>query len=204
MKITYEIDKEIKAEDLDDIIEEPEIVRVTDFGTRSLESFQDDLNDAHRTGQPIIPIVIDTHGGDAYACQAMISAILDCELPVATIVTSKAMSAGAILFMFGTDGHRYMDPNATLMIHDIGSWTGGKNEDIKSDSKHIDWLNQTVYKRASKHLGHKDTYLLDLIKKEHHHVDWYLTAKDAKKHKIVNHLRVPKMHVEVKLNITFG
>ena len=55
----------------------------------------------------------------------------------------------------------------------------------------------------SLHLGHKADYLGNLIK-EHNHVDWFLNAKDAKKHNIANHLKIPNYNIEIGLNVTFG
>ena len=65
---------------------------------------------------------------------AMISAIKHSELPVSTIVEGKAMSCGAILFSFGEQGLRFMDPDATLMIHDVSSMEYGKVEEIKASA----------------------------------------------------------------------
>ena len=96
-----------------------------------------------------------------------------------------------------------MHPDACLMIHDVGSFTRGKIEDMKVDIKTTDDMNQRMYKRLSKRLGHKPEYIGDLIK-ENHHIDWYLTAKDAKKHNITNHLKVPSFEAEISLSYKFG
>lgn len=203
MRIFYNIDP-----NLDRIIIEkspaanPVVIHVTAFDDEAVEDFQDDMDDAHRTGQPVIPIVVNSYGGSAYGCLGMVSAIQNAKLPVATICTSKAMSAGAILFCFGTEGYRFMDPNAILMIHDVASDTFGKIEDIKADATHVDYLNKTMYKRVAKHLGHPENYFTDLVKR-HNHVDWYMTAKEAKTHKIANHLRVPNFEVKISLDIKF-
>jgi ATP-dependent protease ClpP protease subunit len=188
---------------LDDLFEKPKIIRVNKFDEDSLEDFEEEMDEAHRTGQDVIPIVVDSYGGSAYGILGMISSIENAELPIATILTSKAMSAGAILFCFGTEGYRFMHPEAWLMIHDVGSYTGGKVEEIKADAKQMDTMNQRMYRRLSKHLGHSQDYIGNLIK-ENHHVDWFLTAKDAKKHKIANHLYVPKFDVEISLSINFS
>lgn len=95
-----------------------------------------------------------------------------------------------------------MHPESWIMIHDVGGGTGGKVEEVKADAKQMDNLNQRMYKRVSKHLGHNKDYIPNLIK-ENHHVDWFLTAKDAKKHNIANHLYVPKFEIEISLNISF-
>lgn len=203
MRKLIKVDPRLNVQKISEIFKEPKVIRVNKFDEECLENFENDLNIAHNTGQPVIPIVIDSYGGSAYGTLGMIAAIENCKLPVATILTSKAMSAGAILFCFGTEGYRFMHTDAWMMIHDVGSFSAGKIEEIKSDAKQMDNLNQTMYKRVSKHLGHDASYIGNLIK-ENHHVDWFLTAKDAKKHNIANHLSVPKFDIEISLNITFG
>ena len=96
--------------------------------------------------QMVLPVVIDSYGGQVYSLMSMISDIQHSRIPVATIVQGKAMSCGAILFSFGTEGRRYMDPDATVMIHDVSSMGWGKVEEIKADAKEVERLNQKVYK----------------------------------------------------------
>jgi ATP-dependent Clp protease protease subunit len=202
MRKFYKIDPRLSIDKLDDVLDEPVIIRVNEFDEEALEDFEEDLDEAHMTGQPVIPVVIDSYGGAAYGLLGMIAAIEQSRIPVATILTSKAMSAGALLYMFGTEGYRFMHPEATMMIHDVGSFTMGKIEDIKADTTHLDHLNKSVYKRASRQIGKEANYLAGLIK-AHNHVDWFLTAKEAKQHNIANHLRVPLFEIEISLNVNF-
>lgn len=203
MNTIFNIDNRIICEDREDLLLPPMVVRVTKFDSEALEDFEEDMSDAHNTGQTVIPVLIDSYGGSVYGCRGMVDVIEQAKLPVATIVRSKAMSAGAILFAFGTEGYRYMSPDATLMIHDIADAMDGKIEDIKSDVKHLEYLNQTMYKKMAKRLGHADNYFLDLLRKNRH-LDWYLTAKDAKKHRMANHLKTPTLEVNVSVNYKFG
>lgn len=202
MKCITKIDPRLTVENVKDILRLPILVRVSKFDNIGLADLEEDISDAHETGQPIIPVLIDSYGGSVYSCLGMISAMENSRLPVATILTSKAMSAGAVLFAFGTEGYRFMDPNATMMLHDIADSPDGKLEDLKVDVKHLEHLNETVYKRMARHLGHPDDYFLQLIKKGNH-LDLYLTAKEAKKHKIANHLRVPTLEVNIAVNYEF-
>ena len=144
--------------------------------------------------------MIDSYGGQLYSLMAMISAIRYAELPVATIVEGKAMSCGAILFSFGEDGLRFMDPDATLMIHDVSSMEHGKVEEIKASAEEAERLNQKVYTMMARNCGKKDDYFLKLVHKKGH-ADWYLDADDAKKHGLVNQLRVPKMSIDISVDI---
>ena len=179
---------------------QPVIVTVNKFDEESAKEFRTKMAMAHNTGQEIIPIVIDSYGGQVYSLMSMISTIKNSELPVATIVQGKAMSCGAILFSFGEEGRRFMDPNATVMIHDVSSGQLCKVEEVKAAAKESDRLNQIVYKMMAQNCGKPDDYFLKLVDKKKH-ADWFLDATQAKKHGLANHIRVPKISVNVDVNI---
>ncbi len=203
MRTLIEIDHRLHVEDLDDLCNLPKVIRVNEFDEKALEEFEEDMDEAHQTGQPIIPVVIDSYGGSAYGLLGMVASVESSKVPVATIVTSKAMSAGAILFSFGREGFRFMHPDACLMIHDLGGFSDGKVEDIKVTANMMDEMNQRMYSRVSVHLGHSPDFIPGLIKK-HHHLDWFLTAKKAKKLNIANHLCIPTFDVKIGLDIKFN
>ncbi|MAF24234.1 hypothetical protein CL634_01410 [bacterium] len=180
----------------------PMIIRVNKFDEKSAKEFQEQIAQAHNTGQKIIPVVIDSYGGQVYSLMAMISAIKHAEIPVATIIEGKAMSCGAILFSFGDEEMRFMDPYATVMIHDVSSMEHGKVEEIKASAEETERLNQIVYKMMARNCGKKEDYFLKLVHKKGH-ADWFLDAEEAKKHGLANHLRVPKFNIEIDVNIDF-
>jgi ATP-dependent Clp protease protease subunit len=178
----------------------PIIVRVNKFDEESSKKFHQEVAQAHNTGQTIIPIVIDSYGGQVYSLMAMISAIKNAELPVATIVEGKAMSCGAILFSFGGEGRRFMDPDATVMIHDVSSMNWGKIEELKADAKEAERLNNIVYTMMAQNCGKKDDHFKKIVHKKGH-ADWYLDAEEAKKQGLANHLRVPSLNINVLVDI---
>lgn len=202
MRNTLNVDPKIRFNKIRDFIDLPVIIYVNKFDEEEVRDFEEDMDAAHESGQSIIPIVIDSFGGSCYGANSMISSILNAKLPVATILKGKAMSAGALTFGFGTEGYRFMDPNAILMIHDAACGTYGKVEEVKADAAHLEHLNETCYKRLAKHLGHPENYILDMITQQKH-ADWYLTAKEAKKHKIANHLRIPEFVTKIKVESVF-
>jgi len=181
----------------------PVIVRVNKFNEESAKEFASKIALAHNTGQKIIPVIIDSYGGQVYSLMSMIGAIKNSELPIATIVEGKAMSCGAILFSFGEEGYRFMDPNATVMIHDVSSMDMGKVEELKAGAKESDRLNTIVYKMMAQNCGKSDDYFMKIVDKKKH-ADWFLNAKEAKKHGLANHLRIPNLTVDVKLIIEFN
>jgi ATP-dependent Clp protease protease subunit len=180
----------------------PIIIRVNKFNEEEAKKFDQLIAQAHNTGQSVIPIIIDSYGGQVYSLMSMISSIKHAELPIATIVEGKAMSCGAILFSFGAEGYRFMDPNATIMIHDVSSMEHGKVEEIKASAEETERLNQIVYKMMALNCGKKDDYFLKLVHKKGH-ADWFLDPDDAKKHNLANQLRVPKFNISVNVDIDF-
>ncbi len=178
------------------------IIRVNKFDEDSAKKFSLEMAQAHNTGQDVIPIVIDSYGGQVYSLMSMIAAIKDAELPVATIVEGKAMSCGAVLFSFGEEGRRFMDPNATVMIHDVSSMDWGKVEELKASAKEADRLNSKIYHMMANNCGKKDDYFMKIVDKKKH-ADWFLDAKEAKKHNMANHLRLPTIRIKVAVDIDF-
>ena len=188
-------DKEL----IDDL---PIVIRVRKFDESAAKEFSAAVSKAQNTGQPILPVIIDSYGGQVYSLISMISDITHARIPVATIVQGKAMSGGALLFSFGKEGMRYMDPDATLMIHDVSSMTIGKVEEIKADAEETERLNQKVYKMMAKNCGHHEDYFLDIIH-ERGHADWFLEADECLKHNLTNHLHIPTLKIEVKVKFDF-
>ncbi len=178
----------------------PVIVRVNKFNEDSASKFASEVAAAHNTGQDVIPVVIDSYGGEVYSLMSMISAIKNSNLPVATIVEGKAMSCGAVLFSYGEEGRRFMDPNATIMIHDVSSMDFGKVEELKAGAKEADRLNSIIYKMMATNCGHEDSYFMEIVDKKKH-ADWFLDAKEAKKHNLANHLRVPTIHIDISVKM---
>ena len=188
-------DKEL----IDDL---PIVIRVKKFDEAAAKEFSEKMSKAQNTGQPVVPIIIDSYGGQVYSLMSMIADIRHSRISVATIVQGKAMSCGALLFSFGKEGMRYMDPDATLMIHDVSSMTIGKVEEVKADAEETERLNQKVYKMMAKNCGHHEDYFLDIIH-EKGHADWFLESDECLKHNLANHLHVPQLKIEATVKFDF-
>ena len=50
--------------------------------------------------------------------------------------------------------------------------------------------------------GQDEDYFLDIVH-DKGHADWFLDAKECKKHKLANHLRVPDLKIDTAVKITF-
>jgi len=183
-----------------DLIDQPVVVLVQKFTEEGVKDLRNQMELAENNWQPVIPIVIDSYGGSVYGCLDMIAHLEKASKPIHTIVTGKAMSAGAILFSMGT--YRHMAPDATLMLHDASSFTYGKVEDIKSDANECDRLNKLIFTKIALNCGHKESYFLDLIHQKGHS-DWYLTAKDCKKHKLCTNIGIPEFKTKIDVSYEF-
>ena len=195
----YNVASEVKEFELH---HNPVIVTVNKFDEESAKEFRGKVAMAHNTGQKIIPVIIDSYGGQVYSLMSMISTIKNSDLPIATIVEGKAMSCGAILLSFGDEGYRFVDKDSTIMIHDVSSMDWGKVEELKAGAYEADRLNAKVYKMMAQNCGKKDDYFMKIVDKKKH-ADWFLDAEEAKKHNLAQHLRVPKLAIKVSVDIDF-
>ena len=184
---------------LDDL---PIVARINKFDEPTAKAFSSVVSKAQNTGQPVLPVIIDSYGGQVYSLMSMISNIKNSRIPVATIIEGKAMSCGAILFSFGAEGMRYIDPDATVMIHDVSSMSWGKVEEIKVSADETERLNQKIYHMMAENCGHHKDYFLDIVH-EKGHADWFLEADECLKHNLANHIGVPELKIDTRVTFKF-
>ena len=96
---------------------------------------------------------------------------------------------------------RFMDPDSTLMIHDVSSVAFGKVEELKSDVREAERLNKKVYEMMARNCGKQPDYFLTRVH-ERGHSDWYLDANEAKSHNLANELRLPTFSMKVSLDFS--
>src|SRR5262245_4611726 len=94
------------------------------FNEDMAEKFAKEMGEAVATGQKVVPVVIDSYGGQVYSLMHMLDTLKACPVPVATIVKGKAMSCGQIFAAAGTRGYRYVGPDSTTLLHEmsVGDW----------------------------------------------------------------------------------
>lgn len=201
MKTLLDIDPRLKQRKADELIDLPAVIYVTEFTDESAEAFAKDMRAAHLTGQPVIPVVINSNGGECHNLLAMVAEIDASAIPVATICVGKAMSAGSILLACGTKGHRYCDPNASVMIHDLFTFSGGKGQDVISDARETAKLRERLLTLLSLRCGRNKAHFAQELKAKSN-VDLYLTAKEAKREGLVDHLRIPSFRVRIGVEVT--
>ena len=197
------LDPRLRINKLGDVFTLPVTIKVNNFDEEEVEKFRLSMEAAQNTGQEVIPILIDSYGGYVYSLLAMIDIIDQSPIPVATIGLGKMMSCGSVLLTCGAEGMRYGMPSSTVMIHDVASWNQGKVEEIKANAAQTDKLNKTIFERMALNCGHEKNYFMEQLFKKHH-AEWYLTAKEAKKQKVINVIGSPSFSIDIETSIFFG
>ena len=195
----YNISNQIKEYELR---HNPVIITVNEFTEETAKEFRNKVALAHNTGQKVIPVIIDSYGGEVNSLLSMVSTIRNAKLPIATIVQGKAMSCGAALLTFGTNGYRFIDQDATVMVHDVTAGAFGKTEDIVARAENTKRLSDKIFKMMARNCGKNDEFFLDMLK-ERDHVDVFLEPEEAIDIGMADHKRVPSISVNISVDIKF-
>ena len=191
------LDRNIKSVELRS---SPVIIRVKKKKKKSAKEFAEDIAKAHNTGQSIIPVIIDSYGGQVYSLMSMVASIKNSELPVATIVEGKAMSCGVVLFSCGTEGYRYITEDATLMIHDVSSMAWGKNSEIQASAEEVKRLNDKIYRILSTNSNKSEKWFNKQLN-DKGRADWFIESTEAIDLGLADKVGMPKLEINVKLDI---
>lgn len=86
-----------------------------------------------------------------------------------------------------------------MMVHDVSENLGGKEVDLKNDTKEVTRLNLAAYRLLDKNTSQKAGYWKSLVK-QNKYADLYLTPKLAMKHKLATQIGIP--HIETEVLVT--
>ena len=88
-------------------------------------------------------------------------------------------------------------------LNSIQFFIDGKTEEIKADAKELERLNNLIFRMIARNCGQKDDFFLKMVH-EKGHADWFLTAKEARTHKLCTNIGIPELTIEVAVNYKFG
>jgi len=108
--------------------------------------------EAEDSGEPI-HIYISSPGGSVMSGLAILDTTELITAPVYTYAMGMVASMAAVLFACGEKGHRYIMPNAEVMIHQPLGGTHGQASDIEIQANHIISLKKRLYKILAKATG---------------------------------------------------
>lgn len=131
-------------------------------------------------GDPI-KMYISSPGGSIDGMFAIIDTMDVVKSPIHTVCMGGAYSAAAVILACGEAGHRKCLPHASVMLHQVQMWDGGKFDDVRSYVDHVGEKSArigAILKERTK-LGEAVDRLLS-------GTDLWMTAKQAKKNGIVD------------------
>ncbi len=108
--------------------------------------------EAEDSDEPI-HMYIASPGGSVMSGLSIIDTMNLITAPVHTYAMGLVASMGALIFTCGEKGHRYILPNAEVMIHQPLGGYQGQASDIEIHANHIIRLKARLYKILSKATG---------------------------------------------------
>lgn len=116
-----------------------------------------------------------------FAAFAAIDFIQQCPIPVYTIVEGATASAGTIMSVVGKK--RFIRPHASMLIHQLSSWFGGKLTQIDDEYQNLKQMHQQIVDIYEKHAKIQGEELESLLKH-----DLWLTGDKCVEHGLVDEL----------------
>lgn len=203
--IHIDVDSRIRWHQDGSVLQKPVEIRVSHFHEGAVREFLEQLDAACCSGQPVVPITVDSSGGAVHGLLAMMDALdsVRGQIVISTIASGKAFSAGAVLLSAGDNGVRFASSSSSVMIHEMSSYGGGKSVDVQADAKESARLNRILFERLDKNCGHESGYFADLVH-TNGHADVYMTPKMALKHSLINEVGIPQLAMIATVDYAYG
>jgi len=110
-----------------------------------------------------ITMILDSYGGEIDSMFAIVDMMEIIMPPVRTICLGKAMSAAAIIFLYGQKGRRFMTRHSRLMLHQASSFSHGTVSDIVIDTEEIKFLQEQIIQEIMKRSKLKEKEIRSII-----------------------------------------
>lgn len=128
-----------------------------------------------------IRLFIESYGGEVYPTVGLFDVIRASKTPIHTVALGSAMSCGFILLLAGKE--RYCTKHSTILVHSILSGAMGKIEDMAENMAENERTQKMLDDIVTSSTIINQDKLNSIRKKKQ---DWYLTAEEAVKYKVVN------------------
>ena len=112
-----------------------------------------------------ITMILDSYGGEIDSMFAIVDMMEIIMPPVRTICLGKAMSAAAIIFLYGQRGRRFMTRHSRLMLHQLSSLSSGTVSDIVIDTEEIKFLQEQMVQEVSRRSKLKERDIRNIIER---------------------------------------
>lgn len=174
-----------------------------------IETVREAFNRARTLGQQIVPIYLDSYGGECYTALGIadeIKAFQQEGFTVATHCDTKAMSAANMILSLGSKGHRSMGPNATLMFHHANQSSFGTQSapELVNETKELTRLNDVSRRMMAEASKLSDKEWRKILMKKAGNTSLFMTASRALHLGLVDYVGKPRFEMRVSCDFCFG
>lgn len=113
------------------------------------------------TPKPIY-LHINSYGGSVFAAFTAIDVIKNSEIPIHTIIEGASASAATIISVVGAK--RYMCKNASMLIHQLSSWSQGKMNEMEDEFNNLEDMMEHIKDIYVEHTKLKKGPLAKILK----------------------------------------
>lgn len=130
-----------------------------------------------------ISMYINSPGGVVTAGLSIYDTMQFIRPPVQTLCVGQACSMGSLLLTAGEAGHRYILPNARVMVHQPSGGYQGQVTDILIHAQEVKVLKHRLNEIYVKHTGQKIKAIEEALERDN-----FMSADQAKSFGIVDHV----------------
>jgi ATP-dependent protease ClpP protease subunit len=125
------------------------------------------LSSNYEIDPPVIKLHITSYGGLIHAAFSAIDCIKASKIPIHTIVDGYAASAATLISICGDK--RYINKNASMLIHQLRSGVWGKMSEIEDDYENLKKMHEQIKNIYEEHTLLKKKDITNILK---HDLDW--------------------------------
>ena len=126
----------------------------------------------------LLNLIICSPGGDLNAAFAVIDVMRGSAIPVRTIGLGQIASAGLMMFIAGTKGHRLLTPNTSILSHQYSWGAFGKERELFATVKEFDLTTKKMIQHYKKCSGLAEAKIREVLLPPQ---DMWLSPQEAKK-----------------------
>jgi ATP-dependent Clp protease protease subunit len=134
----------------------------------------------------LLNMIITSPGGDLNAAFALIDTMRGSAIPIRTIGLGQVASAGLMIFIAGTPGHRILTPNTSILSHQYSWGAIGKEHELFATVKEFDLTTKKMIQHYKKCTGLGEKEIREMLLPPQ---DIWLSAIEAKKMGLCDHVK---------------
>ena len=134
----------------------------------------------------LLNLVICSPGGNLYDSIALIEIMRGSKVPIQTVGLGQIASAALLIYMAGHKNHRILTPNTSVMSHTFSTGSFGNKHELFAAQKEYSLIHERMVALYKRFTGLTDKIIQDKLLPP---TDVHLTAEEAKKFGICDHIR---------------